>query len=188
MDSISVSLYLLLPFRTLFNISDLIFSPVLLRFLDVGSGLGKPNMHFQQRFGAQLSTGVEISKDRYQVSKINICTSQIISPFFLCLHLTNYIVQLSLFNLSRLRETTHLYSNGINFMNGDVLKCDNFDPHTIIHMCDCAFSPEDFYGIAEIFNRRYLIFIMKIILSIHLTINHLFVYRSFCCPASMQGS
>jgi hypothetical protein len=40
------------------------------RFIDIGSGIGKPNFHVAQFPGVQLSIGVELEKIRWQVTLI----------------------------------------------------------------------------------------------------------------------
>jgi hypothetical protein len=39
------------------------------RFIDVGSGLGKPNFHVAQYPGVRISIGIELEKIRWEVKK-----------------------------------------------------------------------------------------------------------------------
>jgi hypothetical protein len=127
------------------------------RFLDVGSGLGKPNMHILQRLGVRLSMGVEVCKIRYNVSNINenIIDQHLRSSYDYS-HLNTFIPsQLSIINLDALLKDEDLRSRNLNFLLGDICKFDSFDPFTVVHMYDLAFTPEDQKALAEIWNNRY---------------------------------
>ena len=42
------------------------------RFLDVGSGLGKPNLHVAQYPGVKVSIGIELKRERWMLSLSNL--------------------------------------------------------------------------------------------------------------------
>jgi hypothetical protein len=42
------------------------------RFIDVGSGLGKPNFHVAQSPGVRLSVGIELEHIRWQLAMYNL--------------------------------------------------------------------------------------------------------------------
>lgn len=100
------------------------------RFIDVGSGLGKPNFHASQSPGVRLSLGIELEEIRWQVRSLisNIHPNR-----------TNLIArQLAIHNLNRVLPEIHETSlpssrkdaddvdeevklnGGLNFMAGDI--------------------------------------------------------------------
>lgn len=115
-------------------------------------------MHVLQRLGVRLSTGVEICPTRYIVSNIDeYRISQHLILRYEYSHLKMLIPsQLSLSNFQALSSAKNLESRNVNFLNRNILDSDTFDPHTVIHMCDCAFAPEDHNRLSKIFNNRYL--------------------------------
>ena len=79
------------------------------RFIDVGSGLGKPNFHVAQYPGVRMSIGVELELIRYQMAIHN---------------LSNVLEEVSSewkLNDEDQRETPSLSLNGgLNFQVGDI--------------------------------------------------------------------
>eukprot|EP00605_Chrysophyceae_sp_TOSAG23-4_P000637 GSChrysophyteH1.ASY1.ANO1.718.1 assembled CDS len=98
------------------------------RFIDVGSGLGKPNFHAAQDPQCRLSVGIELEKIRWQ---------------------------LSMYNLKKTLEDTARETpllGGVNFMVGDIDDAASTDPFTHIYMYDLGFPPPLQKNIAEKFN------------------------------------
>ena len=101
------------------------------RFIDVGSGLGKPNLHAAQDPCVRLSVGIELEQIRWQLAMYN-------------LH------QMS-DELSRGKEQGKLLS-GTNFLVGDVDTAASMDPFTHVYMYDLGFPPPLQQSIARKFN------------------------------------
>jgi hypothetical protein len=110
------------------------------RFIDVGSGLGKPCLHVAQDPGVSFSFGIELSEVRWG----------------LCINAFLKVLQLA----SKQVESCRI-SHKCFFACGDVAQADTFDPFTHVYMFNTGFNPREIYGIADKFNRsstaRYLI-------------------------------
>lgn len=99
-------------------------------FIDVGAGLGKPNLHVAIDPGVKISVGIEMEYVRWL---------------------------LSLHNLRHfLDETENIYEksdktfhNNVVFMHGDAAEAKSFDPFTHIYMFDIGFPPALFLHLAE---------------------------------------
>lgn len=110
------------------------------RFIDVGSGLGKPNFHAAQYPGVRISVGIELEDIRYQLAMHNLDT------FLETLIASNGTGELK---------------GGVNFMCGDMDAAESTDPFTHIYMYDLGFPPDLQRSIARKFNSsqhaRYLV-------------------------------
>ncbi len=106
------------------------------RFVDVGSGLGKPSFHVAQDVGCQISFGVELEELRWRLSIHN--------------------------HRSMLRASQTDFSPPVNvfFFHADMQQAQTFDPFTHVYSCDVGFPPQTFHRLAKKFNRsqtQYLI-------------------------------
>jgi len=101
------------------------------RFIDVGSGLGKPNLHVAQDPAVRLSVGIELEHIRWQLAMYNLYKISDV--------------------LSRGKEEGKLLS-GTNFMAGDIDVAVTMDPFTHIYMYDLGFPPPLQQSIALKFN------------------------------------
>jgi hypothetical protein len=114
------------------------------RFIDVGSGLGKPNFHALQSPGVCLSFGVELEEIRW----------------FLAMHNLNLYLKTVASGKDDLDEP-ELTNHNINFICADIDAAHSLDPFTHIYMYDLGFPPSLQQSIAEKFNKsvapRYLI-------------------------------
>jgi hypothetical protein len=105
------------------------------RFLDVGSGIGKPNLHALQFPGVSLSIGVEIEKLRWQV------TFDCIALISLSLISYVFVHQLAMFNLAMLfnenskRKHVTPRLHGINIIEGDISSVESFVSPFIVLPC-----------------------------------------------------
>jgi hypothetical protein len=106
--------------------------------LDVGSGLGKPSLHFGLA-GVELSVGIEHSYVRYHLSiaTLDDCWNTLSADY-------------------------HRMLSRTMFMLGDVCDARTFDPFTHIYMYDVAFTHDLMSRLAQTFNRssdkcRYLV-------------------------------
>lgn len=104
-------------------------------FIDIGSGLGKPNFHAAQ-MGIHLSIGVELVDIRHQ---------------------------LSIFNLLQVLKTENesINTNGLNFVCANIEQANSLNPFTHIYQFDLAFEPNLQQYIGSLFNitssAKYLI-------------------------------
>lgn len=94
------------------------------RFLDIGSGLGKPSFHAAQDPGCYVSVGVELELVRWQLSAHNFC---------------------------QIKKTNTL-SDRVYFIHADIAKARTLDPFTHIYMFDVGFPPKLLRALAGIFN------------------------------------
>mmetsp|Transcript_20396 Transcript_20396/g.56320 ORF Transcript_20396/g.56320 Transcript_20396/m.56320 type:complete len:437 (-) Transcript_20396:332-1642(-) len=99
------------------------------RFIDVGSGIGKPNFHVTQDPGVDLSYGLEIDADRWLLS-MN------------CLRGTLDLATTH-------REVKHKCI----FVQGDIRQASVFDPFTHVYMFSIGFPPALWISLAEMWNR-----------------------------------
>ena len=104
------------------------------RFIDVGSGLGKPNIHVGLYPGVALSVGVEVVENRRNASIANM----------------DYI-----FQNKKIKEMPKVI-----LCNGDITEAESFDPFTHVYMFDIGFPDYLFRHLAKIFNEsecKYLV-------------------------------
>jgi hypothetical protein len=111
------------------------------RFIDVGSGLGKPNFHAAQDPQCRLSVGVELEDIRWQLSMYNLKST---------LPQTERGKSVGEI-LTTVDKDTPLLS-GVNFMVGDIDDAASTDPFTHIYMYDLGFPPPLQRNIANKFN------------------------------------
>ncbi len=107
------------------------------RFVDVGSGLGKPSFHVAQDPGCQISFGVELEELRWRLSIHNHRSMLRASPQTDCSPPVN-----------------------VFFFHADMQQAQTFDPFTHVYSCDVGFPPQTFHRLAKVFNcsqTQYLI-------------------------------
>jgi hypothetical protein len=108
------------------------------RFIDIGSGLGKPNMHVAQDPGVQFSCGVEIKRLRWM----------------LCIHNFNKVLRYSVQqSISGATESSKLLGFNCFFLNNDIAEANTLDPFTHVYMFDIGFPPALMETLSHIFNR-----------------------------------
>ena len=109
-------------------------------FIDIGSGLGKPNLHVAQDPGVRFSVGIEIKRIRWMLS----------------LHNFSRVLKFSLTQLQS-NETDYRNLIGTNcfFEYGDIAGADTLDPFTHVYMFDIGFPPILMQQLSCIFNRSY---------------------------------
>ena len=104
-----------------------------LRFLDIGSGLGKPNYH-ANALDAELSWGVEMILGRYN----------------LCMHNGNAL------------QKAELLNTGINFLYANACDAETTDPANVVYMFDLGNRLEERRAIAkQINNSRYCVVVVS---------------------------
>ena len=92
------------------------------KFLDVGSGLGKPSIHVSIDPGCEVSFGIESDKLRWSLS------------------------------LQNLRGILSEMSLNVFFSHGDITHVSSFDPFTHIYSFDVGFPGDTMSKLASIFN------------------------------------
>jgi hypothetical protein len=95
-------------------------------FVDIGSGLGKPNLHVALNPGVRLSYGVELEELRWQLSMHNL----------------RFV----------LNEVPEMRKSVVYFSNSDATTLDHFDPFTHVYMFDVGFPPAVLVSLANAFN------------------------------------
>jgi hypothetical protein len=97
-------------------------------FLDIGAGLGKPNLHFALEANVRLSIDVEFIELRHKLAMINLREC-----------IKNKVLNSSI---------------NVHFICSDISEAKSLDPFTHIYMYDVAFEPPLQKYIATIFNKR----------------------------------
>jgi Histone methylation protein DOT1. len=116
------------------------------RFIDVGSGLGKPNLHVTQDPAVEFSYGIEMEHVRWMLGMSNLKTV-----------LEEAHKQEKDSKALTEEETIH---HRCIFAHGDITDAKYFDPFTHVYMFDIGFPPKLFKQLGEMFNRsqsQYLI-------------------------------
>ena len=115
------------------------------RFIDVGSGLGKPNLHVSQDPGVEFSYGIEMEHVRWMLGMSNL--KVVLDEAY-----------------KQEMEGTVSGNDKIGhrciFQHGDITEANYFYPFTHVYMFDIGFPPKLFKQLGEMFNRsqsEYLI-------------------------------
>ncbi|POM80142.1 Hypothetical protein PHPALM_2058, partial [Phytophthora palmivora] len=98
------------------------------RFLDVGSGLGKPNFHVSVDPGVQVSYGIELEELRWHLS----------------LHNLRSVLSL---DSQRNKPLSTV------FTAGDITHAQTFEPFSHVYSFDVGFPPDVMDKMADMFNR-----------------------------------
>eukprot|EP00551_Chaetoceros_affinis_P018900 CAMPEP_0203716554 /NCGR_PEP_ID=MMETSP0092-20131115/1181_1 /ASSEMBLY_ACC=CAM_ASM_001090 /TAXON_ID=426623 /ORGANISM="Chaetoceros affinis, Strain CCMP159" /LENGTH=308 /DNA_ID=CAMNT_0050595133 /DNA_START=275 /DNA_END=1201 /DNA_ORIENTATION=+ len=103
------------------------------RFIDVGSGLGKPNLHVAQDPGVEFSYGIEMEHVRWMLGMSNL----------------NMVLQRAE------KKPSENILHRCMFEHGDITYAKYFDPFTHVYMFDIGFPPKLFKQLADMFNRSH---------------------------------
>jgi len=95
-------------------------------FLDIGSGLGKPNLHVALNPGVQLSFGIEVEELRWQLSMHNL----------------RFV----------LKQVPEMRQSVVYFAKKDATEMGHFEPFTHVYMFDVGFPPSVLVSLANAFN------------------------------------
>ena len=98
------------------------------RFIDIGSGLGKPNFHAAVDPGVELSYGMELEILRWQLSLHNLSS------------------------VLRSEPQRKKNNNKVIFTAGDITSAKTFDPFTHVYSFDTGFPPAVMEDMAQSFN------------------------------------
>jgi hypothetical protein len=114
------------------------------RFIDVGSGLGKPNFHAAQDPECRISIGAELEKIRWQLAMYNLHK---VAPELS----RGKIADDEIDGDDVVTRQVKLLS-GTNFIEADIDDAQSLDPFTHIYMYDLGFPPPLQQSIARKFN------------------------------------
>jgi Histone methylation protein DOT1 len=106
------------------------------RFMDVGSGIGKPNLHVAQDPGVEFSYGIEVEADRW----------------LLGMNCLKGVLDAAIAQPPTLSADEKILTNCI-FVHGDIRSAQTFDPFTHVYMFSIGFPPALWYDLSEIWNR-----------------------------------
>jgi hypothetical protein len=107
------------------------------RFLDVGSGIGKPNLHVAQYPGVAFSCGVELQENRWVLSMA--CLKAVLEEAA---------------TQSKIDTKANILGNTI-FLNNDIMDAGTFDPFTHVYMFSIGFPPELWETLALMWKRSH---------------------------------
>lgn len=112
------------------------------RFIDVGCGLGKPNLHVAQCPGVDFSYGIEMEHVRWMLGMANL----------------NQVLQAAKQDAGD--GAASEIGHACYLAHGDITEAKFFDPFTHVYMFDIGFPPRLFHQLADMFNNsqsEYLI-------------------------------
>jgi len=104
------------------------------RFIDVGCGLAKPNLHVAQYPGVDFSYGIEMEHVRWMLGMANL-----------------YQV-LEAAKRDEVDGKEEEIGHSCYFAHGDITDANHFDPFTHVYMFDIGFPPRLFLQLAEMWN------------------------------------
>jgi hypothetical protein len=105
-------------------------------FIDIGCGLGKPNLYVAQDPGVCFSYGIEVERERYNLGINNL----------------HFVLKEA--------EVNQEIGTNLSMRHGDILDAHTLDPFTHVYQFDIGFPPPLLEGLAKRFNRsqsQYLI-------------------------------
>jgi hypothetical protein len=109
------------------------------RFIDVGSGIGKPSLHVAQYPGVELSIGVEMEYTRWTLGMT--CLKAVVDEAAKHEESAAHIE----------KNEMHLHGNTM-FLHKNILEASTFDPFTHVYMFSIGFPPELWLKLAEMWN------------------------------------
>lgn len=109
------------------------------RFIDVGCGLGKPNLHVAQDPQVEFSYGIEMEHVRWMLGLSNL---KEVFRF-------KKKQELRTKNISPEKSISHR----CYLAHGDITEANFFDPFTHVYMFDIGFPPKLFKQLAKMFNQ-----------------------------------
>lgn len=106
------------------------------RFIDVGSGIGKPNLHVAQDPGVEFSYGIEVEADRW----------------LLGMNCLKGMLDAASNQSSDVSEDEKIQHRCM-FVHGDITEARSFDPFTHVYMFSIGFPPALWCELSEMWNR-----------------------------------
>lgn len=107
------------------------------RFIDVGSGIGKPNLHVTQDPGVEVSFGIEIEESR----------------FVLGLNCLKGVLDAASQQAAGQPSENERIGHRCIFAHGSICDAHSFDPFTHVYMFSIGFPPRLWVVLAEMWNR-----------------------------------
>ena len=109
------------------------------RFIDVGSGIGKPNIHVCQDPGVEFSYGIEMERSRWMLGMT-------------CLKAVIDVAQVQHQSDKKLPPQQQI-GHKCYFTHGNISVAETFDPFTHVYMFSIGFPPELWKTLASMFNK-----------------------------------
>ncbi|CAB9514414.1 Histone methylation protein DOT1 [Seminavis robusta] len=106
------------------------------RFIDVGSGIGKPNLHVTQDPGVAFSCGIEMELDRYRLGLK--CLQRVLQEAV---------------NDAHDDAIKDKVRHNCMFLHGNIMSARTFDPFTHVYMFSIGFPPKLWVYLSEAWNR-----------------------------------
>jgi Histone methylation protein DOT1 len=100
------------------------------RFIDVGSGIGKPNFHVAQDPGVEFSYGIEIEADRWLLGMS--CLKQVLNVA--AVQQQEHHDQQQTTAVGETASSENLLQHRVLFEHGDIRNARTFDPFTHVYM------------------------------------------------------
>eukprot|EP00934_Nitzschia_sp_Nitz4_P001204 Nitzschia sp. Nitz4//scaffold77_size91520//79392//80540//NITZ4_004904-RA/size91520-processed-gene-0.57-mRNA-1//-1//CDS//3329558033//1204//frame0 len=110
------------------------------RFIDVGSGIGKPNLHVAQYPGVAFSCGVEVEQTRWALGMV-------------CLKAVLDAAKEQEDNTDDNMDPTVQIQGNTAFLHTDIMRAKTFDPFTHVYMFSIGFPPPLWLHLADMWNK-----------------------------------
>lgn len=110
------------------------------RFIDVGSGIGKPNFHVAQYPGVSFSCGVEVEHTRWALGMT-------------CLKAVLDVAMEHEDSDDAILSTRSCVRGNTVFLHKDIMEAQTFDPFTHVYMFSIGFPPPLWLKLAEMWNQ-----------------------------------
>jgi hypothetical protein len=132
------------------------------RFIDVGSGIGKPNLHVAQYPGVAFSCGVELEHTRWSLGMTclkAVLGAAVEQPVEQPIVQDTTTTTSSAATASTSTSTTRIEGNTV-FLHKNITEAKTFDPFTHVYMFSIGFPPPLWLELSEMWNKsqsEYLI-------------------------------
>lgn len=142
------------------------------RFIDVGSGIGKPNLHVAQDPGVEFSLGVEVEHDRW----------------LLGMNCLKGVLDAASDQSVDVTESERIHQNCM-FVCGDITESRSFDPFTHVYMFSIGFPPLLWCELSAMWNRSSSDYLICYHNARDIVVNYEFDVELVAqTPTSMHGS
>mmetsp|Transcript_1588 Transcript_1588/g.2149 ORF Transcript_1588/g.2149 Transcript_1588/m.2149 type:complete len:397 (-) Transcript_1588:162-1352(-) len=116
------------------------------RFIDVGSGLGKPSLHVAQDPGVEFSYGIEMERVRWMLGMSNL--SQIVNAAH------------SQQRDGKPPNPACTVQHRCVFDHGNIMEANTFDPFTHVYMFSIGFPPKLWRKLSDMFNKSESLYLI----------------------------
>ncbi|VEU36229.1 unnamed protein product [Pseudo-nitzschia multistriata] len=113
------------------------------RFIDVGSGIGKPNLHVAQYPGVEFSCGVEMEHNRWSLGMtcLKACLNAAVKE-------REKVAEAA----ANENSGSLLLQGNTMFLHNNILEAKTFDPFTHVYMFSIGFPPDLWIRLSEMWN------------------------------------